>query len=301
MRTSETYRHHLHIASTTGNPAFGVKGDTKLSDLLRIPERVPFDPMHLLYLGINKSLLNAILKCKSVDLDILSATIDQIKVPHYFRRKPRHFLTEFSLWKAQEHRHFLLYFAPFVLLSVHRNSPSQNSNDLFILYYILSTAVYILYEDNITETDIQAAEICIREFQFRVVHIFGDTVRTITLHSLKHLPEQVRKFGPLHRVSAMLFENLNRQLKESVTGTRGSAASMVYRYLNFQSHSVETCDKSVPSVIGKSLPYKRFKNSFLTFHTFDYGRRMKCASYFAYLSGRQKFVKIKPSGKNASE
>ena len=86
-----------------------------------------------------------------------------------------------------------------------------------------------------------------------------------------------------------------------VACTCNSAASMVYRYLNFQSHSVETCDKSVPSVIGKSLPYKRFKNSFLTFHTFDYGRRMKCASYFAYLSGRQKFVKIKPSGKNASE
>jgi len=86
LRTSETYRHHLHIASTTGNPAFGIKGATKLSDLLRIPEQVPFDPMHLLYLGINKSLLNAILKCISVDLDILSATIDQIKVPHYFRR-----------------------------------------------------------------------------------------------------------------------------------------------------------------------------------------------------------------------
>lgn len=153
--------------------------------------------------------------------------------------------------------------------------------------------MYVLYDENIDESDISAAETCLREFQLRIVDIFGESVKTITLHALRHLPEQVRKFGPLHAVSAMPFENLNRQIKQSVTGTRGTAAIMVYRYLNFQSFLEKSDPALTPTVLGKSIPYKRFKNGSLVFHTHKYGKSLMCASYFAFLANANMFVKIK--------
>ena len=102
----------------------------------------------------------------------------------------------------------------------------------------------------------------------------------MTLHALQHLPDQVRKFGPLHRVSAMPFENLNRQLKRSITGTHGSAAQMVHRYISTQATiCVEERISLVPTVLGKVARYKRFKVCDLVFHATDHGKRLKCASY----------------------
>jgi len=293
LRTTQTYQQHLETVSITGKPSFGVKGPTTLSKLIRIPENIPFDPMHLLYLGINKSFLNAIIKHKLVNLEIMSSVIERIKVPHYFRRKPRNFLTEYGLWKAQEHRHFLLYFAPIVLDGVRRMCPTEKSNHLFRLYYLLSTAIYLLYGEKIQDSDITASEICLREFHLRIIDLFGESIKTITLHALQHLPEQVKKFGPLHCVSAMPFENFNRQLKMSVTGTRGAASTMVYRYLNFQSHLEKNNSASIPTVLGKSFPFQRFKIGSLVFHTFHHGKSLLSASYFAFLATSAVFVKIK--------
>ena len=115
-RTNASYNEHVKIAERTLHPAFGVKGKTKLAKILSIPEGLTFDPMHLLYLGVNKSLLSVIMKRKLVDVSTLSDMIEGIRVPHYFRRKPRTILSEFHLWKAQEHRVFLLYYAPFLFL-----------------------------------------------------------------------------------------------------------------------------------------------------------------------------------------
>lgn len=221
IRDRGTYTEHLSIAKSTGSPSFGIKGPSKLSEILDIPNSIVFDSMHLLYLGVNKSFLGAIIKRKLVNEFLLSSFTENVRVPHYFRRRPRNLATEFSLWKAQEHRIFLLYYAPFVFQCVRDGSSNHNSEMIFVLYYLLSTGVYLLYKENISRRDIEVAELCIKNFQRELINLFGESVKTITLHALQHIPEQTRRFGPLHCVSAMAFENLNRELKRSVTGTRG--------------------------------------------------------------------------------
>lgn len=287
-------RRHIVAAEQSSSPSHGVKGSTKLSDILSIPEGIPFDPMHLIYLGAQKSFLSAIIECKLVNLTTLSALIDNLKVPHYFRRRPRN-VTEYKLWKAQEHRIFVLYFAPCLFL--HLIEPSyEYSEAVFALYCFLSTAIYLMYKEEIVEQDLQDAEACIYAYQAGLIQLFGESVQTVTLHALQHLPDQVRKFGPLHGVSAMPFENLNRQLKRSITGTRGSAAQMVNRYLMSVSSPVSLLyEKSScePIILGKTPPFKRFKVGDLVFHTFAHGKMLKCASYYAFLSSRKIFVKIK--------
>ena len=287
-------RKHTAAAEQSSSPSHGIKGSTKLSDILSIPEGLPFDPMHLIYLGAQKSFLSAIIKCKLVNLTTLSALIDNLKVPHYFRRRPRN-VTEYQLWKAQEHRIFVLYFAPCIFL--HLIEPSyEYSEAVFALYCFLSTAVYLMYKEEIVEQDLLDAEACIYAYQAGLIQLFGESVQTVTLHALQHLPNQVRKFGPLHGVSAMPFENLNRQLKRSITGTRGSAAQMVHRYLMSVSSPVSFCyEKSSckPAILGKTPPFKRFKVGNLVFHTVAHGKTLKCSSYYAFLSRRHIFVKIK--------
>ena len=292
-RTTEMYHQHLNQAVSTNSPAFGVKGPTKLSEILKMPSGMLFDPMHLLYLGVNKALLSIILKNELVDCLVLSSVIEKVGVPHYFRRKPRNILTEFALWKAQEHRVFLLYYAPLVFMYCWRLSQEQ-PNDIFFVYCLLSTSVYLLSSEYINECDIVDTELYIKTFQSYLVSLLGDSVRTVTLHCLSHLPEQVRRFGPLQNVSAMLFENLNRQLKQSITGTRGCAEQMINRYLNFQisASSSKSCE-SVPHAIGKSPPFKRFKVGDLVFHTSKYDKFLKCKSCYVFLNDLRKFAKIK--------
>ena len=159
-RSESTYRRHLHASQVTNSPSFGIKGGTKLFELLVIPTDLPFDPMHLLYLGVNKSFLSAICKYKLVEVETLSCLIDHVKVPHYFRRQPRRLLTEMQLWKAQEHRIFLLYLAP-LIVSCLIQSTREHSGTVFLLYYLLSSAVYLMYKEDICEQDLHDATACI--------------------------------------------------------------------------------------------------------------------------------------------
>ena len=62
-----------------------------------------------------------------------------------------------------------------------------------------------------------------------IVDIFDGNERseTINVHSLRHLPDQVRKFGPLFAFSAMSFESANRILSELYSGTHHECDVMV--------------------------------------------------------------------------
>ena len=122
----------------------------------------------------------------------------------------------------------------------------------------------------------------------------------------------VLKMGPLTATSATAFENLNRHLKRSITGTKGQAHQILTRFIISQ--RVQTSPVSVrqPHGLGHvkkltstmesvsvSLRFRanfyvdRFYSNGKVFHSFHYGRRLKCASYFAFLDSKNCFVKIK--------
>ena len=68
--------------------------------------------MHLVYLGVARNLLNLIVDKGLLNVSTFSSFITEMKVPLWFRRRPRS-LNELCLWKSQEHKLFLLYFSPF--------------------------------------------------------------------------------------------------------------------------------------------------------------------------------------------
>ena len=57
---------------------------------------------------------------------------------------------------------------------------------------------------------------------------------TINVHSLRHLPDQVRRFRPLFSFSAMSFESANRILIEVYSGSHHECEVICRRFLQKQ-------------------------------------------------------------------
>ena len=68
--------------------------------------------------------------------------------------------------------------------------------------------------------NITVAEKLLDKFSEDSVDIFGDNKsETINIHCLQHLPDQVRRFGPLFVMSAMCFESAHAFLTHFASGS----------------------------------------------------------------------------------
>lgn len=129
-------------------------------------------------------------------------------IPCEFARKPRS-LSELDRWKATEFRQFLLYTGPVVLTDVLPTALYNNFLSLSISIYLMLSptlfAHYCDYADNLIKYFLE---------QFR--SLYGVEEMVYNVHSLCHLADDVRRFGPLDGVSAFCFENFLGHLKRKV-------------------------------------------------------------------------------------
>ena len=232
LRKPNQHRRHQNLG-TNRKPVFGVKGVSPLVKILPLPLCVPYDSMHLIYLGIAKRLLETVVHKRLVNVTSLSRSLSLMQIPHFFRRKPRNISHELCLWKAQEHKIFLLYLS---LPCFYNLQPSAECSDIVnritFLYFLLSSSIYALSDEHINEETLLAVEEIIFAFQKSMDNTLGSGVRIASLHSLIHLPQQVRHFGRLSATSAFTFENVNRFLKRSVSGKRRQGRQIAERFLH---------------------------------------------------------------------
>ena len=90
---------------------------------------------------------------------------------------------------------------------------------------------------------IAVARTLLLAFQKPYQDMFGSGVRAYSLHVLIHLTSQVKRFGLLPGASASCFENVNRFLKNTVTGTYRPGTQIAYRFLQYL-----TCASRAPKV-----------------------------------------------------
>lgn len=138
LRTDYAFRqkiqenHHTGVSLIENLPNFNIINSFVL------------DPMHLLYLGVVKILINLWINERSPsklvykDIENLSGHLVSLmrQIPCEFNRKSRA-LAEYKRWKATEFRQFLLYTGPVVLKHV-------LSNDMYLNFLTLHIAVTIL-------------------------------------------------------------------------------------------------------------------------------------------------------------
>lgn len=149
----------------------------------------------------------------SANVTDLSFRLLNTKVPHSFHRKPRP-LEEIVKWKASEFHVFLLYLS-LPLLRDYLPPPQFYHFSLFV------SAMQLLNSDSISQRDIELSQIMLDTYHRLQSSIHGDAEDTYTVHGLTHLPEQVKKHGPLILHSGFVFKAMISFLKRQFHGTRG--------------------------------------------------------------------------------
>lgn len=197
------------------------KGHTILSDIpgFGCVTNVPLDYMHLLCLGIMLKLImlwfNGPIKTRLsiTQREMVSDRLVALKqnVPSDYSRKPRQFKKVKGIWRAHELGQFLKATGVIVLKDVLADDVFQNFLDLHVATRILTGPVTARDEDYLNY-----AEYLLNRFVQKFQKIYGLQYMTHNVHSLTHIVDDVRKFGPMDEYSAYRFENKIGKTKKLV-------------------------------------------------------------------------------------
>ena len=130
----------------------------------------------------------------------------------------------------------------------------------------LVVGVRLLLESSEKES-VALAEKLLSEFWEEIFNICGDgKSETINVHSLLHLPDQVRRFGTLRCFSAMAFEAANKTFKEVYSGSVQECEIICRRILQRHHLSVQEVDEEGLSEIFSKLNNSRPKDTNFSSH-----------------------------------
>lgn len=176
-----------------------------------------------------------------------------IKLCRNFGRKPRS-LIHLPRFKASEYRSMLIYYLGVCLKGV-LTEPYLNH------FKLLSSAIYKLLSESISEEDLQDANEKLNEFVRLFQLHYGENRMTMNVHMLKHLVRCVKMLGPLWSFSMFCFESNNGILGKLCNGSADILHEMAFRYLLQNSlTTVNTSKMPGKSEIGAVLlPVSRIK------------------------------------------
>jgi len=180
---------------------------------------VPLDYLHLVCLGVMKKMIMLWMKSRRYNVHIRPVQVQQISnflenikcfVPFEFNRKPRSLLM-FKQWKATEFRQLLLYTGPVVLMNV-------VSIDIYSNFLTLHVVITILCSKRLCKQPVfvQYAEDLLKHYVVTFGNLYGHQFISHNIHSLLHITEDVRHFGPLDNLSTLKFENFMQLIKKLV-------------------------------------------------------------------------------------
>lgn len=211
LRTDYTFRNRIH-----GNHHHS--SDTTMIEKLPIDcvKNVVVDPMHNVYMGVMKQLMNLWInvrkKAYSIsvkNIELLTKRIFAIakQLPSEFSRTPRT-LKHFKRYKATEFRQFTLYTLVVILNGI---LPEKYYNHF--LKFHCAIRILCTPKDCIKNNDLahELLEDFVREFG----SLYEYRSLSHNVHSLLHLAEDVRNLNcPLDSYSAFKFENFLQYLKK---------------------------------------------------------------------------------------
>lgn len=173
--------------------------------------KVPLDYMHLVCLGVVKTLLSFWTGNFGLGNSIIqriNKRINKFKeyTPSDFVRKPESF-TFLSSWKATQYRQFLLYVGFAAIVNIVPDNILQLFLNLCVAIRIYCSNLHHLYD---------LAHIQIINFLEGYENIYGEEYLSHNLHNLIHLREDVELHGPLDNFSCFMFENFMQRIINDV-------------------------------------------------------------------------------------
>ncbi|XP_048507873.1 uncharacterized protein LOC125500186 [Athalia rosae] len=217
------------------------------SPLLDLPRFDPvslviLDSMHLLFLGVQKYLMDKWINRSSasrITLSMFRVFKELLKnltpdIPNEFQRKVFD-LEDIAHWKATQFRFVLLYCGPLILRHI---LPEDNYQH----YLLLFVACRILCSSEFAVAKADYANKLLRKFFFLLPSFYGDDSQILNMHNLIHLSEDVKTMqAPLSDFSAFWGENYIGSLKKLVRSQKKPLVQVVNRLAEFEScDSVKT-------------------------------------------------------------
>ena len=222
QRTDENVMHYSNEAENTGRAVKGIKGQSLLSlfPCFSLVNGIAIDYMHGVLLGVEKLLLE--LWCTKkykgkpfslyASLSTINERLTSIRPTLDITRLPRSII-DLQHWKASEYRSFLLFYSAPVLHGILDDAR-------FAHYILLVNSMHILLKSGSYESDLKRAEEMLFEFCRQFAHYYDSCFMRLNLHQLLHLPDCVRKLGPLYTSSCFSFEDKNGVLLKMIRGTQ---------------------------------------------------------------------------------
>ena len=224
-------------------------GTTILADIPKFGcvTNVVIDYMHLILLGVMLQLIVLWTLSRDICSNLsdadgwkISKRLKNVKqfTPSDFGRKLRSFEKAKRIWKAHELRQFLLYVGPVVLLGILDKKLYDHFLKLQVPTLILVNPVLVK-----NESYLDIAEILLQEFVEEFQELYSARNVSFNVHSLLHVVDEVRKFGPLDSFSAFPFENFIGKVKKMVkSGNKPleQISNRIYEKKSINSSSKET-------------------------------------------------------------
>lgn len=235
-RTHSNSINLMKLALKTGECICGVKGISSLIafknyDLIR---GTVIDYMHCVLEGVVRLLLDLWFDSENHFHkyyvtprmeEIVNKNLNCIKGLRSFTRRPRS-TKEKGFWKANEFRCWLLYYALPCLKGVLKDSYFQH-------FALLSEAIFIFLQTNISKTEFDKAARNLQEFVKNFAKLYGEENMMYNVHLLEHLSECVTSCGPLWAYSNFNFESNNGWLVQNVKGTTDVEKQLATRYFYY--------------------------------------------------------------------
>ena len=219
LRTAERMDHQAAEAERNGKPCKGVLGHANVTNIPYFNRALCAcaEYMHLVLLGVVKYLLSKIFFEKGPwyigdKVHDINDFIANIKVPDFIKRSPRG-LTDFKFWKASEFLHFLLFYSLPLFKDLLPKEYYQH-------WMLLVASLHIFLQEHISNDELQAAELMMKDFVRDIGKLYGDACYTYNVHNLLHIGLLVRRMGPLWGTSAFVFESFNGFMASIVHGTK---------------------------------------------------------------------------------
>lgn len=198
---------------------------------------VVLDPMHLLYDGVMKSLIDKWItrgkatRLKITDVKRLNDRLVLLTpdIPCEFQRK-KFTLEYIAQWKATQYRFFLHYCGPIVL----KNILSSSMYNHFMLLFV---ACRILDSDELCVTARDYARALLRKFFDLLPSFYGKDSQVLNMHNLIHAADDVEQFDlPLSDIAAFWGESFIGTFKNLVKSKRKPLTQIANRLEELESN-----------------------------------------------------------------
>lgn len=192
------------------------------------PRFLIVDPMHNLFLGTGKHMINLWIEFKlltSNNFLQVQSFVDNIIVPSDVGRIPHKIESGFAGFKADQFKNWITLFSIPALHSIGFSSEHLECWRHFVL------ACRILCKQVLSSDDVLLADILLLSFCKRVQHIYGKKAITPNMHMHGHLKEILFDYGPVQEFWCFSFERFNGILGNQPNNNRTIEPQLFQRFL----------------------------------------------------------------------